>query len=161
MFTHSLCKCQPYASSPEPSAFILQNGGGRKTFPPFVCLAAESHHNLQKVWSPLKLKELPAIVRMADLKGINSTTGIGAHDSCVVLQSLEEFVACMRLLDVHLMRILRIFFKLNTVTMNLIMRANFTTHSTMSFPNNNFCVVSFGITILICNVYILNNLFTS
>ncbi len=101
VFTHSLCKCQPYASSPEPSAYILQNGFGRKTFPLFVCLAAESQHNLQKVWSTLKLEELPSFIRVADLKAISLTTGIGTHDSCVVFQPLEEFVACMRLLDVH------------------------------------------------------------
>ncbi len=81
LFTHSLCKCQPYASSPEPSAYILQNGCGRKT--------------------TLKLEELPSFIRVADLKAIKLTTGIGTHDSCVVFQPLEEFVACMRLLDVH------------------------------------------------------------
>ncbi len=101
VFTHSLCKCQPYASSPQPSAYILQIGCGRKTFPLFVCLAAESHHNLQKVWSTLKLEELPSFIRVADLTAIKVTAGIGTHDSCVVFQPLEEFVACMRLLDVH------------------------------------------------------------
>ncbi len=101
MFTHFLCTCQPYASSPEPLAFILQNGGGRKTFPLFFCQAAESHHNFQDVWSTLKLKEPSSFVHVADLKAINLTTGIGTHDIYVVLQPLEEFVARMRLLDVH------------------------------------------------------------
>ncbi len=101
MFTRSPCKCQPEASSPDPPAYILQDGGGRNTFPLFAGLAAKSHHNLQKVWSTLKRKELPSFVRVADLKAINLTTGIGMHDSCVVLQPLEEFVARMRLLDVH------------------------------------------------------------
>ncbi len=81
VFTHSFCKCQPYASSPEPPAYILQNGRGRNTFPRFVCLAAESHHNLQKAWSTLKLKQLPSFVRVADLKAQSETTGIGTHDS--------------------------------------------------------------------------------
>ncbi len=85
IFTHSVRKCVPYASSPEL----------------FVCLAAESQHNLQKVWSALKLKELPAFVHVAGLKVINLTTGIGTHDSGVVLQPLEEFYAtcfpCLRL----------------------------------------------------------------
>ncbi len=71
------------------------------TFPLFVCLAAESHHNLQKVWSILKLEELPSFICVADLRAINLTTGIGTLDSCVVLQPLGEFVVCMRLLDVH------------------------------------------------------------
>ncbi len=52
--------------------------------------------NLQKAWSTLKLKELPAFVRVADLKVISLTTGIGTHDSCVVLQPLEEIVVRMR-----------------------------------------------------------------
>ncbi len=69
VFTHSLFKCQPYASSPEPPAYSLQNGGGRNTFLLFVCLAAESHHNRQEVWYTLKLKELHSFVRVADLKG--------------------------------------------------------------------------------------------
>ncbi len=120
VITHSLCKCQPYASSLEPSAYILQNGGGRKTLPLFVCLAAKSHHNLQKVWSTLKLEELPSFIRVADLKAINLTNGIGKHDSCVVFQPPEEFVACMRLLDVHWVPILRKILKLNTVTMHAI-----------------------------------------
>ncbi len=81
VFTHSLCKCQPNASSPEPSAYILQNGGGRKTFPLFVCLSAEAHHNLQKVWPTRKLQELPSFIRVADLNAIKLTTGIGTHDS--------------------------------------------------------------------------------
>ncbi len=98
VFTHSLCK---YASSPEPLTYILQNGCGRKTFPLFVCQAAESHHSLQKVWSTLKLEDLPSFIRVADLKAIKLTTGIGTHDNRVVFQPLEEFVACMRLLDVH------------------------------------------------------------
>ncbi len=101
VFTHSLCKRQPYAPSPEPSTYILQIGCGRKTFPLFVCLAAESQHNPQKVWSALLLEELPSFIRVADLKAIKLTTGIGTHDSCVVFQPLDEFVACMRLLDVH------------------------------------------------------------
>ncbi len=101
VLTHSLCKCQAYVSSPEPWAYILQNGCGRKTVPLFVCLAAESHHNLQKIWFTLKLEELPPFIRAADLKATKLTTGIGTHDSCVVFQPLEEFVAGMRLLDVH------------------------------------------------------------
>ncbi len=32
-----------------------------------VCLAAESHHNLPRVWPTHKLKELPAFVPMADV----------------------------------------------------------------------------------------------
>ncbi len=79
----------------------VNHGGCRKTFPLFVCLAAESQHYLLKVWSILKLKELPSFVRVAALKAINFTTGIGTHDRCVVLQPRERFVACMRLLDVH------------------------------------------------------------
>ncbi len=47
------------------------------------------------------------IFRLDDLKAIVLTTGIGTHDSCVVFQPLEEFVACMRLLDVHWVPILR------------------------------------------------------
>ncbi len=101
MFSHSLCKCQPYVLSPEPSAYILQSGGCRKTFPLCVCLTAGSHHDVQKVRSTLKLEELPAFVRVSDLKVINLTTGIGTHDSRVVLQPLEEFIARKRLLDVH------------------------------------------------------------
>ncbi len=66
----------------------------------FRYLSAESHHNLQKVWSILKLEELPSFIYVADLKAIKLTTGIGTHDS-FVFQPLEEFVACMRLLDVH------------------------------------------------------------
>ncbi len=62
--------------------------------------ATESQHNLQKVWSTLKLEELPSFIRVADLKAIKLTTYIGTHDSCV-FQPLEEFVACMRLLNVH------------------------------------------------------------
>ncbi len=143
------------------SAFILQNGGGRKTFPLFVYLAAESHHNLQKVWSTLKLKELPSFVRVADLKAIIWTTGIGTHDRCVVLQPLEEFVARMRLLDVHWVPILRKILKPNAVTMSLTMRANSSTNSTMSFPRNNFWSLSFDITLWIFSVYILNNLYTT
>ncbi len=80
---------------------FFQNGCGRKIFLLFVCLAAESQHNLQKVWSTLKLEELSLFIRVADLKAIKLTTGIGTHDSCVVFQPLDEFVACMRLLDVH------------------------------------------------------------
>ncbi len=99
VFTHSLCKCQPYDSSPEPSAYILQIGCGRKIFP--GCLAAESHHNPQKVWSTLELEELPSFIRVAVLKAIKLRTGIGTHDGCVVFQPFEEFVACMRLLEVH------------------------------------------------------------
>ncbi len=45
--------------------------------------------------------------------------------------------------------------------MSLTMRANSSTHSTMSFPRNNFWSLSFDMTLLICNVYILNNLFTT
>ncbi len=45
--------------------------------------------------------------------------------------------------------------------MCLTMRTNSLTPSTMSFPRNNFWCLSFDITLLICNVYILNNLFTS
>ncbi len=41
-------------------AYILQNGGGQKTFSLFIDLAAESHHNLHKVWSTRKLNELPS-----------------------------------------------------------------------------------------------------
>ncbi len=78
-----------------PSAYILQNGCGRQIFPLFVCPAAESHHTLQKVWSTLKLEELPSFICVADLKAIKLTTGIGTHDSCVVFQRLEECV------DVH------------------------------------------------------------
>ncbi len=159
--THSLCKCQPYDSSPEPSAYILRNGGCWKAFPLFVCLAAESHHNLQKAWSTLKLKVLPAFVRVADLKVINLTTGIGTHDSCVVLQPLEEIVVRMCLVDVHWVPNLKKNFKLSTVTMSLTKRAFSSTHSTMSFPRNNFSSLSFDISLLICNVHILNNLFTT
>ncbi len=121
VFTHSLCNCQPYASSPEPSAYVLQIGCGRKTFPLFVCLATESHHNLLKVWSTLKLEELPSFIRVDDLKAIKLTTGIGTLDSCAVFQPLEEFVAFMHLLDVHWVPILRKLLKLNTVTMSLTM----------------------------------------
>ncbi len=145
VFTHSLCKCQPYA-------YILHNGGGRNTFPIFACLAAESHYNPQKIWSTLKLKELPSFVRVADLKDIHLTIGIGTHDSCVVFKPLEEFVARMRLLDVHWVPILRTFFKLNTVTMSLTMRDYSSTRSIMSFPRNSFWSLSFDITLLICNV---------
>ncbi len=91
VFTHSLCKCQPCASLSVPSAYILQNGCGRNIFSLFVCLAAESHHNLQKVWSIFKLQVLPSFMRVADLKANKFTTGIGTHDSCVVFQPLEEF----------------------------------------------------------------------
>ncbi len=45
--------------------------------------------------------------------------------------------------------------------MSLIMRTNSSTHSTMSFPMNNFWSLSFDITLLICNAYIWNNLFTT
>ncbi len=45
--------------------------------------------------------------------------------------------------------------------MCLTMRDNSLTHSNMSFPRNNFWSLSFDITLLICNVYILNNSFTS
>ncbi len=127
LFTYSLCKCQPYASLTEPPAYILQNGAGRKTFPLFVCLAAELHHNLRKVWSTLKLKELPSFVRVADLKAKNLTTGIGTHDGCVILQPLEQFVARMHLLDVHWVPILRKNLKLNTMcltTMRLLLRVS-------------------------------------
>ncbi len=72
-----------------------------KNFPLFACLAAESQHNLQKVWSTLKLEELPSFIRVADMKAIKLTTGIGTHDSCVVFQPLEEFFVSMRLLDAH------------------------------------------------------------
>ncbi len=65
-----------------------------------ICLP-ETQHNLQTVWPILKLKQLPSFVRVADLKAINFTTGICTHDSCVLFQPLEEFVARMRLLDVH------------------------------------------------------------
>ncbi len=41
---------------------------------PFRYLAAESYHNLQKVLSTLKIKELHAFVRVADLNVINLTT---------------------------------------------------------------------------------------
>ncbi len=92
MYTHSPCERQPYALSPELSADILQNGGGRKTFPPFVCLAAESYHNLHKVWSTRELNELLSFVLVADVKAISLTTGIGTHDSRAVLQPLEELV---------------------------------------------------------------------
>ncbi len=68
---------------------------------PFPYLAAESYHNLQRVWSTLKIKELHAFVRVADLNVINLTTGIDTHDTCAVLKPLEEFVARMRLLGVH------------------------------------------------------------
>ncbi len=47
------------------------------------------------------------------------------------------------------------------LTMSLTMRAYYSTHSTMSFPRNNFWSPSFDITLLICNAYILNNLFTT
>ncbi len=68
-----------------------------------ICLPGcrNLHHNLQKVWSTLKLEELPSFMRVADLKAIKLTTGIGTHDSCVVFQPFEEFVSCMRLLEVH------------------------------------------------------------
>ncbi len=58
-FTLILFEYILYASSPEPSAYVLQNRGGRKTAPLGVCQAAESHHILQKGWSTLKLDELP------------------------------------------------------------------------------------------------------
>ncbi len=45
--------------------------------------------------------------------------------------------------------------------MNLTMRVNYSTHSTTSFPRNDFWSLSFDATLLICNVYILNNLFTT
>ncbi len=67
----------------------------------FVCLAAESHYNLQKVWSTLKPEELPSFIRVADLKAIKITTGIGTHTNCAVFQPYEELVACKRLLDFH------------------------------------------------------------
>ncbi len=47
------------------------------------------------------LSAWPSFIRVVDLKAIKLITGIGTHDSCVVLQLLEEIVACMRLLDVH------------------------------------------------------------
>ncbi len=74
---------------------------------------------------------------MADLKAIKLTTGFGTHDSCVVFQPLEEFVACMRLLDVHSEK----YFK--------------TQHR--YYESHYAC----DITLLICNVCILNNLFTT
>ncbi len=116
---------RPHALSVRAAAFRNKRRAviacGRKTFPLFVCLAAKSHHNLQKVWSTLKLEELPSFIRVADLKAIKLTTGIGTHDSCVVFQPLEEFVACMRPLDVHWVPILKKILKLNTVTMSLTM----------------------------------------
>ncbi len=126
-----------------------------KDLPLFVCLAAESQHNLQKVWFTVKLKELPSFVLEADLKAINFTTGIGTHDSCVVLQPLEEFVAHMRLLDVHWVPILINCLKLNTVTRSLTMRAYSSTHSTMSFPRNSFWNLSFDITLNLFITYLL------
>ncbi len=39
------------------------------------------HHNLQKVWSTLKLDELPSFVLVADLKVINFATVISTHAS--------------------------------------------------------------------------------
>ncbi len=48
------------------------------------------------------LKKLPYLVRVANLKAINLATGISTHDSCTVLQILEEFIERMRLLNVHL-----------------------------------------------------------
>ncbi len=131
---------------------------GLYTFPLFVCLSAESQPNLQTVWSTLKLKELPSFVRVADLKAINFTTGICTHESCINLQPLEEFVARMRFLDVHWVPILRKSLKLNTITRCLTMRAYPSTHLTMSFPMNNFWSLSFDINLLICQVYILNNI---
>ncbi len=40
---------------------------------------------------------------MADLKAIKLTTGIGTHDSCVVFQPLEEFVASPYAFDITLL----------------------------------------------------------
>ncbi len=83
-------------------------------------------------------------MRVSDLKAINLTTGIGTHDSYVVLQPLEEFIARMRLLDVHWVPILGNILEHNTVTMSLTINsstnssANSSTHSTVSFPRNNF-----------------------
>ncbi len=45
--------------------------------------------------------------------------------------------------------------------MSLIMRVYSSTHSTTRFPRNNVWSLSFDITLLISNVYILNNLFTT
>ncbi len=92
---------------------------------------------------------------MADLKAINFTTGIGTHDSCVVLQPLEEFVERIRFLDIHWVPILRKILKRNTVTISLTMRVQSSTHSTISFPRNTFWSLSLDITLLICKVYTL------
>ncbi len=51
--------------------------------------------------------------------------------------------------------------KLNTVTMILTMHAYSSIHTTTSFPRTNFKSPLFHKTLFICNVYVLNNLFTT
>ncbi len=98
VYTRSLWMRQTKSSSPEPSGYVLQNGCDLKPPPLSDCLAAESHRYLQKVWSTIKLNELPAFVHVADLKTISFTTGIGTHTSRVVLQPIENL---LRSLDFH------------------------------------------------------------
>ncbi len=131
-------RCGKGFPSPELSADILRNGGGRKTFPPFVCLAAESYHNLHKVWSNPKLNRLPSFVLVADVKAISLTTGIGTHDSRAVLQPLEEFVALIG-------RPFSAYSEENIETQHHYYESHY----------------ACDITPLICNFYILNNVFTT
>ncbi len=79
---------ESYTAWPQPSAYILQKRGGRRTIRLAVCLA-----NLKKVWSTLKLDELPSLALVANWNIINLTNGIDAHISQVVLKPLEEFFA--------------------------------------------------------------------
>ncbi len=147
-YTLILFEYQLYASSPEPSVNVLQNTGNWKNIPLVVCQATESHHNLHKVWYTLKLNELPSFVLVADLKDSSLTTDIDMPVSHVVLRPLEEFFALTG-------RLLSAYRYYETHCACLLVNP-----SAMTFPRNNFCSLSFHITLLISTAYVLNNLFT-
>ncbi len=127
MYTLILFDRQLYASSPEPSAYVLQNIGIGKTIPFAACQTAELYYNFHKTWSTLKRNELHSFEPVADLKDIALSTGINTPASHVTLWPHEEYAvltgrqrSAYRYYETHYVRLL-------------------VNSSAMAFPKNNFC----------------------